>query len=476
MSSLNIDFRDNCLRLLVAKDAIPKYSKLVKDFSIDDEKSASELLASEINQVGGKRARVNVILPFHIMKYKTFKTPAMGIEDARKIIKRELSKELLEQKFSFSIKRIKKDAYAEQQEILAEYVLEADIMKYLNLLSACRIRPNMITSSLNSNALLFNKQRPKTEGNEAVIDIGMDFIEVAVFNNKQFLMYDRLPIQHTREEHPEETLVSFKQQDKMKTFKIVETLYQFIMRYSKEFPEEKLSLLWLCGLGSLTEGITDSLSDGLGVETRLIHPFESVIEHGSALSTLAGISTVTKDVQFINLFPGDILEKRTRLLKRVLLAASLSFYVILLAGGTIVLSFLEKDLKHTHEKITADQTLLIKKQKAESVYSSNRATYINLVSDNTNLYSVLRDIANLIPSGVVLENIDIEKVDGITNLKVAAKIKYSDENFKKAVLSNFLTSLDSSSRLRQVIPPEISVKKISDEQKEISVIAKYEVL
>jgi len=475
MTSLNIDFRDNGLRLLVIKNGTPKYSKLVRYFSLDDEKSAAERLASKIKEAG-KKARVNVILPSHIMNHKIYKIPPLEIDDARKVIRRELAKELEGQDFSFSIKKIMERASAGQQDMLAEYVLEADIMKYLNVLRACRIRPDMMSSSLEGNTRLFNNQRPETDGNEAMIDIGMDVIEASVFHKRNLIMYERLSMQHAHDERPDDKDVPFEQQEKMKTFKIVETLYQFIIKYSRTFPEEKLSLLWLCGTGSLTDGITDSLSDGLGVETRLINPFAVEMQQGSALSSLAGISTVSKDDPFINLLPEDILEKRTRMLKRILLATSLSFYIILLAGGSIVLNVLEKDLGKTHEKILADQALLESKQTPDASYSSDQKAYIKLLSDSTSLYSVFRDIANLTPTGVVLESIDIEKVNGITNLKIAAKIQYSDETFKNAVLSRFLTALDSSSRLRQAMPPEISVKETRDEQKEISVVAKYEVM
>ena len=76
---------------------------------------------------------------------------------------------------------------------------------------------------------------------------------------------------------------------------------------------------------------------------------------------------------------------------------------------------------------------------------------------------------------MVLNSIDIEKTDEGTTLKINARIRYTDENFRRAVLSTFLTSLDRSSRLRQIPPPEISVKKDGDE-KEITVTAKYEVM
>ncbi|MCG2721353.1 MAG: hypothetical protein L6290_04970, partial [Thermodesulfovibrionales bacterium] len=92
MNSLNIDFRDGWLRILVVKDGSVKYSKLVKDFSLTDLKSAKEKLASEIKEAGGKKRKVNIILPSDIVSHKAFQIPAMEFADAKIYIKREISK------------------------------------------------------------------------------------------------------------------------------------------------------------------------------------------------------------------------------------------------------------------------------------------------------------------------------------------------------------------------------------------------
>lgn len=482
MNSLNIDFRDGCLRILVVKDGSVRYSKLVKDFSLTDLKSAKEKLASEIKEAGGKKRKVNIILPSDIVSHKAFQIPAMEFEDAKIFIRRELSKELKGRKFAYGIRRLltPKKAKSAGQDILTEYVLAEDSAKYLDLLKGCGIRPDIMTSSLEGNIRLFNRFRPETDGNEAVLDIGMNFIEVALFNNGRLLEYEKLSIPHVRDEKFETKDLPAGQTDKIKIYKIIETLYKFIMASGTDSPEEKLSVLWICGLGSIAEGITASISDGLGINCRLINPFDAEVENGSVFTALKGVSAITGTEQFINLIPEDILAARTKLLKQMLLIASLSFYIILLTGGYVFLNLAEKELKITYEKVKSDQAIRSGKHQTDDTYSAGQETFAKIVLNNRGIYGIFRDIANLTPPGVILNGIQVEKVHDITNLKINATIQYNDENFKKALLSKFLTSLDRSAGMKRTLPPEIAIlqskAKQKEIQKEISVKATYEVV
>jgi Tfp pilus assembly PilM family ATPase len=476
MNSLNIDFRGGCLRILVVKDGSVKYSKLVKDFSLTDLKSAKEKLASEIKEAGGKKGKVNIILPSDIVRHKAFQIPAMEFEDAKIFIRREISKELKGQKFSYGIRRLLTQKKAGGQEILTDYVLADDSAKYLDLLKGCGIRPDIITTSLEGNIHVFNKFRTETDGNEAVLDIGMSLIEVAVFNNGRLLEYEKLSMPSVHDEKFESKEFPAEQTDKIRIYRIIDTLYKFIMASGKDSPEEKLSMLWICGLGSTAEGITDSISDGLGINCRLINPFDTEVENGSIFTALKGVSAISRTEQFINLIPEDILAARTKLLRRALLAASLSFYIILLTGGYAILNRTEKELKITYEKVKSDQAIRFSKHKTDDTYSTGQDTFAKIVLSNRGIYNIFRDIANLTPSGVILNSIQVEKVHNITNLKINATIQYTDENFKNAVLSKFLTSLDRSVSIRRTSTPEISISHPTAKQKEISVKATYEVV
>lgn len=478
MNSLNIDFRDGCLRILVIKDGSVKYSKLVKDFSLTDLKSAKEKLASEIKEASWKKGKANVILPSAIVRHKTFQIPAMEFEDAKIFIRREISKELKGQKFAYGIRRLlmPKKAKLGGQDILTEYVLTADVVNYLDMLKSCGIRPDIMTSSLEGNIHLFNRFRPETDGNEVIIDIGMNFIEIAVFNNRRLLGYEKLSIPSVHDEKLESKDFPADQTDKIKIYRIIDTLYKFIIASGETFPEEKLSVLWICGLGSTLEGINDSISDGLGIDCRVINPFDTEVENASALTALKGVSTISRTEPFINLIPEDILAARTKLLRRALLAASLSFYIILLIGGYAILNRTEEELKIVYEKVKSDQAIRSSKHKTDDIYSIGQDTFAKIVSNSRGMYGIFKDIANLTPSGVILNSIQVGKIDDTTNLKINATIQYTDDNFKNALLSKFLTSLDRSLSIKRTSTPEISISHSATKQKEISVKATYEVV
>ena len=128
---LNIDFRDDCLRILITRNGSVKYSKLVRDFPPVDSVSAKEVLALEINNSGIKKGRANIILPSEIVKSRASQLPAMNLEDTMRVIKRDLARELPGQSFSFGFRNIFKhtEAGSGKQHIVAEYVTASDLSK-----------------------------------------------------------------------------------------------------------------------------------------------------------------------------------------------------------------------------------------------------------------------------------------------------------------------------------------------------------
>jgi hypothetical protein len=78
----------------------------------------------------------------------------------------------------------------------------------------------------------------------------------------------------------------------------------------------------------------------------------------------------------------------------------------------------------------------------------------------------MRDLANLTPAGVTLTGLQVKKVQNATHIEINATIQYTDENFKDALLSRFLTSLDRSSNLKKALPPEIVVSQPAVRQKD----------
>jgi hypothetical protein len=465
MNSLNIDFRDNCLRILAAKDGSATYTNLIKNFSLDDLRTAKGTLASAIKDAGGKRGTVHVILPSELIADKTFQIPSMEFEDAKKYVKRELLKETKGDKFVYGIRTLSapQKTPESRQHIIAEYVHGAHIDAYLDLLNSCGISPDIMTSGLEGALNLFNSFRPATEGNEAVCDIGTNTIEITVMNNSQLQEYRKIPIPHVQDETGEGEDASAGQSDKIKMYRIIDTLYKFTMSYGQDFPQENLSALWLCGSGSTIEGIADSLSAGLGTKCSLI---DAEAGGGSAFCALKGISALKRKDALINLVPEDLLAAKTQFLKRLLLAASLSFYIILLTGAYIALDHTEREIKSLYDRVSADQALRLAKHKTDDVYTTGQATLSKIALSGRGIYSVMRDLANLTPAGVTLTGLQLKKVQNVTQIEINATIQYTDENFRDALLSRFLTSLDRSSGMKKTLPPEIMVSQPTVRQKD----------
>lgn len=477
MNSFGIDFRDSCLRILALKDGSVRYAKAVRNFSMSDRKTAQENLESALKETGTRKGKVYIILPNDIVNNKRLQIPAMESGDAEIFIRRELSKELNKQKFVCGFRKLttEKRPPSGGQYILADYVLADDALTYLDFLKSCGIKPAVMASGLEGNLHMLGRFRPETDGNEAVLDIGMDMVEVAVFRNRELIDHEKIPMPQLRDEDVDSSLPS-EQSDKMRSYRVIDTLYKFIMSYSNDHPEEKLSALWICGIGSALEGLENSITEGLGIPCRLINPFDKEIVDAGAFTALKGLSELTDKEVCINLIPEDVLTARKKLLTRALLAASLAFYLILIIGVVAVLKQSEKDMRLLFEKVKADEALRISKHRSEDVYYAGQNTFAKLISGSPGLYIVFRDIANLTPSEVMLTEINARGSNDGTVLTLTAVIQYTDENFKNAVLSKYLTALDRSSGIKRTSNPEISMPRSTSSQKEVLVKVNYKVV
>lgn len=105
---------------------------------------------------------------------------------------------------------------------------------------------------------------------------------------------------------------------------------------------------------------------------------------------------------------------------------------------------------------------------------------MDLYSHDQRLYGVFRDIANLIPEGVLLKSLQFEKSEirqgekeGFYKVNIEAVAPYPEPH--NALLSKFVAGLDSSSHLRRISPPQITVTKEQGNPKEFLIKLSYEV-
>jgi Tfp pilus assembly PilM family ATPase len=474
MNSLNIDFRDNCLRILKITDDRVVSAKLLQDLSINETASAKNALLTAINESGGKNNRINLILPQAIVRYSVRHVPLASDDDLPIILRRMIAKEQGDDSFTFGFREITehKKSRPGTKLVLVEYVRSNDTAGYITLLNECGIKPYIITSGLEGNLHLLKMLRPKTEGNEAIIDIGAGSIEAAIINNGRLIDYNKLQLVTDFSEDTE----GDENSSKIKIYKIIDLLYKVITPYVKASESEGLSRIWLCGIGSALNGITGSISSGFGVAVDLLNGFESQNTNVSAFSALAGVSlSSAKDITCF--LPAKITEAKKIIVKKAVIAASLAVYISLLFFTYFVKERSEKELRAFLENkklaITAETSGT---EREESVYFKDRNRFLAIISASPSLYPALRDVANLTTPGVRLQQITIERKKDATILTIEAEVRHSDEVYKDSLFTKYLSGLDASKTFKSISASSISTSGAFKEEGIVSVRSSYEVL
>ncbi len=479
MNSLNIDFREESLRVLSAKDGALKHVLISRNFSVSDTEKAKQQLSAAIQEAGGKKGKVNVVLPHKIVRFGIFQVPAMDIGDAEKVVRREISKELGTHDFVFGIRRISRNQPG-KQDILAEYALKSDLQVYLSLLKSCGIKPSVVTTSLEGIISAFKKIRPETDGNEAVLEMGQTFIEISVFNDGKLINYKKVQMPAADDAKLSGKDIDPAQIFKMKMYTIVDALYKFMVETGSDTAEEKISRLWISGLGSIEEGTTEVLSESLGVNSTRLNPFDTDVEHASMYTAIAGLSMLTSVYtegadQIVNLIPSDKRDGGKQIVSKTVLIIALALYVILISSGYTVLNRTEKDLKIIKDK---SDTEVKASQKSGTQDKSQQDALRKLMSNNKSFYPLFRDIANLIPPDISLTSLEVEKTAEATFIKLGASLQSGDEGLRNSVVSKFLKALESTGRFALASPPDFSTATVAPNarKQEFTVKAKFEVL
>ncbi|MDO8282444.1 MAG: hypothetical protein Q7U10_07460 [Thermodesulfovibrionia bacterium] len=480
MNSLNIDFRDNSLRVLKIKDDKVVSANLISHFAITDLPSAKDTLSAEISGASGKHGRINIILPQDTVNHSIQQIPRAGADDISMILRRMIVRELPKEEFTFGFREIaerKKSRSSGTQNILLEYVQNKDLSNYLSLLKECGLNPDIITSSLEGNIQLFKRLRPETSGNEAIIDIGAGYIEILIINNGNLIDYEKLPllIDFTESDAGDES--KEEQASKIKIYKIVDVLFNSITSYIKGSGAEGLSTLWVCGIGSGLTGITDAIASGFGITTSLLSDLDNTYNNRGAFSALSGISNLASYREIANFIPPSLLQKKKNLIFGGIIAACAAVYLAILITAYLSINKTENDLRtYIKNKEVTISTTAAHAGNDNDIYRAGKNTLFNMISASPSLYGVFSDIANLTPAGVRLEKIDMRIEKDTAILTVDAAINNSSESYNKALLTKFLSALESSERLKSISIPAIATSSTSDKESIISVRSSYEVV
>lgn len=468
MNRIVLDFRDGCLRVLKSADGASARTVLVRAFPSPGSPDAREALASALREMNTKRAAAAIILPQEIVRTKTLSLPAMETPDMMKVAGRELGREISGQPFSFGI-RVLSEHRQGARDLLAEYSLAAEVKPYCDLASSCGLKPSIVTSGLEGISRIFRQSRPEHTGPEAVVEIGADTIEIVVFSRGMVAEYRKIGLGRGHDQKTGSGEIAEDQASRIKIFSVVDTIYNFVLEYGKSSPDERLSSLWLSGLGSAASGLDVSMFEGLGIKCGILSPAGDA----AVFSAAAGVALIAEGEPFADLSLPSVAGRSAGSLSQRLVPAAIVCYLILLVLGGLLLSRSEQRLQEAYSRATVAQQKFAKRSGDRARSEADAA---GTLVGNRPLYPVFRDLANLLPAPITVERIEIERTDSRTVLTITARAPAEANTFRNSMLSGFVSSLATSERLRRSGEPELSLSPDGQEKGSVAIRASYEVL
>ncbi len=365
-------------------------------------------------------------------------------------------------------------------EILLAVCPHEAIKAHLALLKPAGIQPERIMHPSLALCTLLRLRKEKADVSIAALDIGKDVSDVIIVKNKNLVFSRKIPIagddftkalmamlfssggkvQLTYEEAekikreyglPQEnttTLIENKLTASQILFLLrpwAEKLSHEIERsfdfYREESQGERIEKLLLAGGSAQLKGLDKFLSEGLGIGVEVLHSLEGIdmaaqtLEKDMAINRIAmAVGAGVDKPSGINLLPIEVKQEMLRIVQRAMIKAIVSGCVTILAlffiGLRIYAVNLDKKIASARFELQA-----LKQQIGEIKDYSGLS---DCLARQPYYEDVFKEVSNVIPSGIYLKELQLQK--GIINLKgvVASTITNPEE-----VISIFARSLEA---------------------------------
>ena len=190
--------------------------------------------------------------------------------------------------------------------------------------------------------------------------------------------------------------------------------------YRQETTGSEIDSMILLGDGAQLKGLSEALSEDLGIEVRVGDSPAMAIAMGAALS----------QGRCINLLPAELKEEAKRVLKRATLQSSISSFVIILVAIYLGMGIQISNFK----KRIAVSKLEIASLKAQFENAKGQLSADKILQNEPYWEDVFKELSNVIPADIVLREMTMQ--DKGMRIKGAIVSKGKD-----GALSNFISNL-----------------------------------
>ena len=396
----------------------------------------------------------HLIIPSDDVVLATHQLPRMPRQDAEKIIGRKIASESKEEFPPFSI--IPSSSDQKTQTWYSLYVPTATLKDYRKAFTSSRLRLTSITTPINAMLDAFRSVREAIFNSHAVFEIQRGSIEayyissdgILYFQSLQYNAVDNVPDGDTKDNEKAQ---------KFKIFKIIDTIFRINSNYQSVHPQIPVQMAWVCGNESGLESIATALKEAMGLEVAIAPAIPTGPLEESGYVPLVGFAVSLHNSTAVSYSIADFL-KRFPLRK----TSGMIIYAVTALAALITLSLTEREYRKLNNQVklfrkfkNTNKNLV--KNPASSAHSKNLDTLKKLTARQFVFYNLFRELANDLPEGIFLENLQFRLKDDKGLLDTTAIARLNDNIGESLLLSRLMTMLDSSPTLKNHREPSITI-------------------
>jgi hypothetical protein len=413
----------------------------------------------------------HLIIPSDEVIIETHQLPKMPRPDVIKLIGRKITAETKEDFPPFSIILNTSDQKTDTWNSL--YIPTANLRDYRKAFSSCGIRLSSITTPVNAMIDAFRSVREAIFNAYVIFEIQRGFIEAFYISSEGLLYFQRLPYASSAATQEQSTVEAEKAQ-KQKIFKIINTIFSVNSSYQAVHPSIPVQMAWVCGLESGLDDIATALKEAMGIEVGIAPAMPTGLPEESGYVPLAGFASALLNGTATAYAAADFF-KRFPLRK----TSGAIIYILTTAVALLAFTLTERDYRKTLTQVKQAQQVTDSKQnKAKAAASAEYAKNLDAVNKLTArqfvFYDLFRELANDLPDGVFLENLEFNLKNNKGILNITAMSRIGEKNSESILLSKFIGMLDQSPTLTDYREPSISVVG-KDKERFLKIIVSSEV-
>lgn len=456
MKNIFFDLRGHALRVLVADGEAVSYLQSFEKFDLDDAVTCDQVLSEISAKAGIKLDKIHCIMPSDEVSVSTLVIPAMSLSDATKVIRRRLIKDTGVQTPLFNI--IPLVTGGDKQSYIVESIKREALERYVIFFRNRKIPIKTMSTALPSDLRALKNLDRDPSATIALLDIGNDLIEMTMLSD-HVISYGKATILHLDVEKELQSGKTPERIQKMRVYRIVEAVYNAQSDYKKDYPDDPIQKIWVCGAGGSLEGVLEALTESMNIETNALNIFKEAVSDGSHYTALHGLALGLLDGTAVNYLPREMTMRPAFAPSRATMIVAACAYGLLLVVTAGIL-----EVKHHRARIiltdrmrAAERTSL--DPGATSLYAKNSAYLKSLIARQIAWSPLFGYFAENTPDGMYIEGLSLKPQTGAPMLELLFVTPAYSEVGGKKFLTKIISMIDQCSLLRRTGEPVITITK-----------------